>query len=348
MKTKSVLVYFLMAGSILCYTGCGKNDAKEADNSVVKVETEQVKYADGSQMMSYSGTMEESETVPMSFNGVGTVLKVLVKEGDFVRKGQLLAVMNDETSKNAYQMSLATQKRAQDAYNRLLPMYKNGTLPEIKFIEVETALQQANSAAAISKKNLEDCRLYSLTDGMVGKRSIEPGMSVMPGIAGITVVKIEKVFARFSVSENEIVQIKKGQKAQIKVGALGNEEFSGVVEEVGVMADPIAHTYKVKVAITNRDRKLKPGMICNVFLDNCKPGSRLVVPNSSVLVDERGRNYVYTVNSSNNTVQRKYIKTGEMLTNGIVVAEGLSSGENVITAGQHKVVDNALVQVIKK
>lgn len=63
-------------------------------------------------------------------------------------------MLNDETYKNAYDMSLATLKQAEDAYNRLLPMYKNGNLPEIKLVEVETGLQQAKSATLIAKRML--------------------------------------------------------------------------------------------------------------------------------------------------------------------------------------------------
>jgi RND family efflux transporter MFP subunit len=241
-------------------------------------------------------------------------------------------------------MSLATFKQAEDAHKRLQPMYKNGNLPEIKFVEVETGLQKAKSATAIAKKSLDDCKLYSPVDGVVGKRSIEPGMTTLPNIASINIVKIEKVFARVPVSENEISLVKRGDKAKIKIAALDNSEFTGKVEEIGVMADPQTHTYKIKIGIVNNNRQIKPGMICNVILSKSNNTPGLFVPSQAVLIDEIGRNFVYAVN--NNKAEKKFVKTGELLNNGVEVTEGLESGEQVVITGQQKLVDGSLVHII--
>ncbi|OGU65339.1 MAG: hypothetical protein A2X62_08070 [Stygiobacter sp. GWC2_38_9] len=292
--------------------------------------------------------MEEAESIPLSFSVVGSVASVLVSEGDFVKKGQLLAVLNNETYKNVYEMSLASQKQAEDAYKRLLPMFKNGNLPEIKLVEVETGLQQAKSATLIAKKNLDDCNLYSPVDGIVGKRSIEPGMSAIPNYTSITLVKIEKVFARVPVSESEISSIKNGDKAKIKIGALNNSEFTGTVEEIGVMADPIAHTYKIKIGIVNTNRQIKPGMICNVtiYKNKTNEAAGLFIPSRAVLVDEQGDNFVYVVD--NNKAVRKYVKTGKLLKNGVEITEGLNDGEQIVVAGQQKLVDNSSIRIVNR
>ena len=105
----------------------------------------------------------------------------------------------------------------------------------------------------------------------------------------INIVKIQKVFARVSVSENEIASIKKGDKVIIRIAALNNAEFEGPVEEIGVMADPIAHTYNIKIAIINKNAKLKPGMICNVIMNKTKDNLGLIVPSHSIMIDESGK-----------------------------------------------------------
>jgi membrane fusion protein, multidrug efflux system len=328
---------------------CGNTKNENNDqNTSINVEVQKTIKVDGNQNLTYSGTIEESESIPLSFGGMGTVSRVLVSEGDFVKKGQLLAELNDETSRHAYELSSASFKQAEDAYKRLLPMYKNGNLPEIKFVEVETGLQQAKSATSIAKKSLDDCKLYATANGIVGKRSIDPGMSALPGMASITIVKIEKVFARVSISENEISSIKKGNKAKIKIAALKNDEYNGNVEEIGVMADPIAHTYKIKIGIANNNREIKPGMICNVYIESESAVKGLFVPDRAVLVDEKGKNFVYTIDSSNNKAKRKYVQTGKLMKSGIEITEGLFEGEQIVIAGQQKLVDNAIVNIINK
>jgi len=331
--------------SVFCI-GCSESSGRRLNDIPVNVVVHQITTFNGNEEIAYSGTMEESESTPLSFSGVGTVARVLVSEGDFVSKGQLLAELNDETYKNTYEMTLATLKQAEDAYKRLQPMYKNGNLPEIKLVEVETGLQQAKAAAAISKKSLDDCKLYSPVSGIVGKRSIEPGMTAMPNLTSINIVKIEKVFARVPISENEIASVKKGDKAKIKIAALNNAEYTGTVEEVGVMADPIAHTYKIKIGIANSNRQIKPGMICNVFLSKANNTPGLFIPGQAVLVDEQGRNFVYAV--SNNKAEKKFVKTGKLLRSGVEIIEGLNSGEQIVIVGLQKLVDNSLVKIVNQ
>lgn len=347
MKSTTILICCLLITSGYFFQGCSENNkADTLNNSAVTVEVVQIEKAGGNESFSYSGTIEESETIPLSFPVVGNVSHVLVSEGDFVRKGQLLATLNDETYKNAYEMSLASQKQAEDAYKRLTPMYKNGSLPEIKYVEVETALQQAKAAASIAKKNWDDCKLYSPVDGVVGKCSIDPGMSAMPNLTSITIVKIEKVFALVSVSENEISSIKKRDNAKVKIAALNNSGFTGAVEEIGVIADPLAHTYKIKIGIANSSRQIKPGMICSITLNKSDEIPGLFVPGRSVLVDEEGRNFVYTVYQ--NKAVKKYISTGRLLKNGVEITSGLSDGEQIVVAGQQRLVDDSFVRIVNR
>jgi membrane fusion protein (multidrug efflux system) len=325
--------------------GC-KTSKDSVQKEPVRVEVQQVMTADSRQSLAYSGTIEESETIPLSFSSVGTVSQVFVSEGSVVKKGQLLATLDNTTYQNAYAMVHATEQQAEDAYNRLTPMHKNGNLPEVKYVEVETGLHQAKAAAAIAKKSLDDCNLYATTDGIVGKRYINPGMVALPNVTPITLVKISKVYARVPVSENEISSIQKGDKAAVIIGALGSREFYGTVEEIGVLADPLAHTYKIKIGIANHDWEIKPGMICNVTLNKVNEIPGLFVPSRAVLVDEQGRNFVYAVDQ--NKAVRKYVTTGKLLTNGVEIVNGLNDGEQIVVAGQQKLVGGSLIQVVNR
>jgi len=346
MSKDKILTGMLIVIASVIYLGCGNAPGNKLTNDSVDVEVQQAVSLDGSQTFAYSGTIEESESLPISFSTVGSVSRVLVSEGDYIRKGQLLAVLNDETFRNIYDMTLASQKQAEDGYKRLLPMYKNGNLPEIKLVEVETGLQQAKASALIAKKNVDDCKLYSPVDGVVGKRAIDPGMTAMPNLTSITIIKIDKVFAKVSISESDISNIKKGDIAKIKIGALNYSEFTGKVEEIGVMSDPIAHTYKIKIGIGNKDRQIKPGMICNVSLEKINNSAGLFVPDRAVLIDEQGRNFVYTVNQ--NKAGKKYVQTGKLMSKGVEITGGLNNGEEVVVAGQQKLVDNSNVRIIKR
>ncbi len=344
MRAKNLLIGAL----IPCLWAAGCRASKEAAPAAsgVKVLIQKARPADGTQEFAYSGTIAESETVPQSFLVSGTVIRVHVDEGDSVAKGQLLAELDDTSYRNGCEMAMAAEKQAEDAFNRLSRMYKNGNLPEVKYVEVQSGLQRARAAAANAKKNVDDCRLTAVTSGYVGRRAIEPGMIAMPNLASITIVGIAKVYARIPVPENDIAVVRKGDPATIRIGALGPQAYEGTVEDVGVVADPMARTYNIKIAVANPDRTIKPGMVCTAVLRSPGRSRGPIVPNEAVLVDETGRNYVYALDASRRTALRIPVKIGALLADGIEIVEGLSAGAEVVVSGQHRLTDRAAVVIV--
>lgn len=328
--------------------GCRAGGAARRGPGPVRVVVSRVALAETGREFAYSGTMTESETLPQSFAVTGTVTRVHVNEGDVVARGALLAEIDDENYRQALEMTRAAEKQAEDAFQRLSRMYKNGNLPEIKYVEVETGLQRARAAAAIARKNVADCHLRADASGYVGKRSVDPGMMAVPGLAAITVVRIDKVFARVPVPENDLPLLHEGGPVAIRIGALGGREFAGRIEDIGVVADPLAHSYKVRIAVANPDRAIKPGMVCTASVKGLERSSGLVVPNRAVLVDETGRHYVYRLDAAGNRAFVRTVRLGELLQNGIRVTEGLGAGDAVVVSGQHKLVDGAAVQAVER
>ena len=108
----------------------------------------------------YVGTVEESYGSQLSFSQMGTVAEVLVDEGQAVRQGQALATLDKTTVQNTYNIAKSTLDQARDAYNRLNTLYKKGSLPEIKFIEIQTQLAQAEASEKIARKSISDCALH--------------------------------------------------------------------------------------------------------------------------------------------------------------------------------------------
>lgn len=345
------LEYWLAVATVVCMgSGCTSRNEKiyvaDADQAV-KVKVLPIGANSGNTDRSYIGTIEESRSVPLSFLISGTVEQVLADEGQYVEKGQLLAVLNSESYKNTYQIALASEEQAQDAFNRMEPVYKKGSLPEIKYIEVKTGLEQARSMAAISKKNMNDCNLYVPESGMIGKRMVEPGMSVIPGNPVFQLVKIEKVKVKIPVPENEITGIVKGQKAEVTISALDNQRFEGKITEIGVLSNPLSHTYTVKIELDNLGRQMKPGMVCNVSLDNTAVPDRIVVPMSAIQVGGDGSKYVFVADAQNHKALTRPVVTGSFVSNGIMIKEGLSAGDLLIVEGYQKLNRNSTIQIVK-
>ncbi len=147
MKTNLILFAILM-GLASCQP---KQEVAKNGDTAIRVKTQTVQTVTGTSGLRYSGTVEAAQTIPLSFQSTGTVEQVLVQEGDAVRKGQLLAVVNKADNQSIYNSSQASYKQAKDAYDRLKQVYDNGSLSEVKWVEMETNLKQAESQLELSK-----------------------------------------------------------------------------------------------------------------------------------------------------------------------------------------------------
>ena len=319
----------------LLFACSNKKETAENREKIIPVKLMKIAAENTASMQSYVGTVEESTAVSLAFASMGTVEQVYVSEGQRVAKGQLLAKLNTTTAENSYQMMLSKQQQAQDAYDRLVKVHENGSMPDIKFVEVETGLQQAKSMTAVAKKNLDDCRLYAPRDGVIASRNVEVGSSAMPGIEAFKLVSIGTVNIKISIPENEIGKIAEGQQATVETPALDNAVFAGKIEMKGVVANAISHTYEAKISINNPQAKLMPGMVCKVFLTNDAKTAEIVVPNRTIQISADDSLYVWIADSG--VAKRRFVKIGGLNDNGIVIAEGLSAGDSLIVEGFQKV-----------
>lgn len=329
--------------SALIWISCsGKKDENQAIRAVpVKV----VKVSESSYMNSrnYVGTVEAVSSSSLSFEVMGNVSKVFVTEGENVQKGKLLATLDKATLQNSYNASLASLKEAQDAYNRMKSLYDNGSLPEMKWVEVQSKLQQAVSMEQISRKSLKDAGLYAPFSGVISSKSIEPGMNVMPGIEVMQLADISTVNIKIAVPEKEISRVNKGQQAEVMVGALGDKLFTGVVSEKGIAANPLAHTYEVKIKLNNTSHELMPGMVCKVGVHSRETEAGIVLPNHTVQLQPDGKKFVWVVKG--NAASQRMVSTGELTTQGVVITAGLQPGDEVIVSGNQKVSEGTKIAI---
>ncbi len=340
------IIYLL----ILCVTVYSCTTKTTAENSVNKekegtlVKISQASRQSENFILNYSGLTEPVLTVPLSFQLPGTVEKVLVDEGDQVRKGQVLAILDQTTFQSAYNAALASQTRALDAYERLKKVYDNGSLPEIKWQEIKSQVEQANSSAQIAKKNLENCKILAPVNGTVGSRNIEAGATATPGISVFNIITTNELYARISVPENEINKIKPGQQADVTFPALGEGIYIGEVEKVAVIANTISKTFEVKIRINNPKGELRPGTVCNVNLSlNTGNNTNILVPVQAVQKDAFGKNYLYLVAKNEGIATRREVQTAGIINNQLCITSGLNEGEYYVVEGQQKLSDNSKV-----
>ncbi len=335
--------WLAIAASVLGLGGaaCRRVSPPPIPPQVVRVAV--ARETDSAHDLRLSGTIEAERSTSLSFSVPGTVDEVLVQEGETVRQGQALARLNARSYKDALGIAKSKADQAADAHRRLEPMHRNRTVPEVKWVEVETGLQQARLSLSMAQTNVDDTVLRAPESGVVARRSVEPGGIAVPGVPAIVLVQTRTVLATAPVPETRVAGVKKGQAARLVVGALGRT-FEGTVREVGVIANPLTRTYTVRVAVPNPEAVLRLGMVTEVFLRQENPILAVIVPPEAVRVDETGQPCVYIVRQDGK-LRRQAVVVSGFLGAGAALANGVAAGDLVVTSGSPMLADGMFVKV---
>lgn len=332
MKRRVIGVVFCAALLVCCTNKIGSPEKEQG----ISVKVLEVKVSEVGNQQNYVGTVEEVFSSLLSFEVSGNVNNLYVREGQKVHRGQLIASLDKTMLTNNHTAALSALEQAKDVYQRMKILYENNSLPEIKWIEVQTALQQAESVESNARKNLNDCNLYAPFPGIITERNVESGTNVLPGMTAFKLVSIDKVKIKIAVPEKEISNTRLGQTANIRIAALGNKRIKGKISEKNVIANPLSHTYEVKIELDNPDYDLMPGMVCNVNVNDANDNpEKIILPVNVVQVSHTGENFVWL--AIHNHARRRIIETGGFSDNGVIVSEGLTIGEQVIIEGNQKV-----------
>lgn len=325
----------LLLGLLLFMTACSSKTEHQIQPIAVEVETVSASTEDLNR--SYVGTIEEEEAVSVSFTGMGTLKRVLVSEGQAVHQGQLLAELDDTQAQNLLDAAKASYHQAEDAIARYKQLYDKGSLAESKWIEAQSRLDEMKASLRSAEKNLKDCRLVAPVSGIVGKKQMTAGMTALPSEPVMTLYKINNVKVKVSVPEREIAEITAHTPSQISVKA-ANVKLAGGRIEKGVVADPLTHTYDIRIMLDNKEQMFLPGMVCDVLIGLNRSNSQehFSLPVRCIQQSADGTLFVWIVDASCH-VKRQLITLGETQGNRIEILSGLTQGMKVIIAGYQKV-----------
>ncbi len=316
---------------------CEKKES-ERKQETMKVTVERVSEDAQFGVMPYVGTVEPEQTTMVSFTGMAILKSIYVSEGQQVRKGQLLATIDDTQARNALAAAASQLAQAQDAQKRMKQLYENKSLPDMKWVEVESKVQQAEASYQMSKKALEDCSIYAPCNGVVGDKIMGVGETVLPTQPVLTILSINNVKVRVSIPEKEISTIQPNSVSHVFVEALPGESFHSQKIEKGVSADAVTHTYDVRICLPNPERRLLPGMVAQVeILPDSAQMAILTLPVKAVQQAADRSLFVWMVKDGK--AQRNAVTVGRAVGNRIHVTSGLKNADQVIVDGYQKVSD---------
>jgi RND family efflux transporter MFP subunit len=326
-----------------CHTG-GKPSAPA--DTAIPVVIQSAQTAATRHTINISGNIEGSKTVHLGFMVAGKINFIAADEGQSVSNGQLLASLDPQNYAIAKEIADASTNQAQDEYNRLKIMYDRKSISESDFSKITNTLAQARAQQKLQAKNLSDTRLYSPISGVLLKKSAEAGEITSAGMPLFTVSDIRTVKVNAYIPESELNNVKLGQEASVLVAAV-NDTFHGKVTEVGAAADAAARAFTVKITLDNPRLLIRPGMIAEIRLAAGSESNILAIPVEAVLHDIDGQPYVYVVDPQRQQAFKRKISIGQLNGSLMEITAGLNTDEKIVTGGQQKLNDGAVVSFSK-
>lgn len=331
---------------ILCACHHEKATVAAPPRVAVKVAGSSAANSDG---RSFSGTVESADESTVSFSVPGTITKIFVDEGQRVGKGQILAKVKSESLQNASNIANAELEEARDAYHRLKRLHDADALPDIKWVEVQSKLKQAENAVELANRAVSDATLTSPLSGYVSQKLADDGQTVIAAQPVLRIVDLDKLQVNISVPENEISAFTIGTTANITVAATDSIRITGKLGQKGVVADPLTRTYNVKFDITNAGGRILPGMIAAVNVEGLSTdpatvtNTQMTLPSQAVLLAADNRLFVWVVKDGK--AMQRFVTANELLTDGVKILSGIAPGDSVIVAGMQKVSNGTQVTV---
>lgn len=357
---RAIFSLFALLALISCSQG--KSGQRPAGNAV-PIETGKVRHVQEREFVSVSGTVTSPDApVEVSFLVSGKVLEVLPREGESVKKAQLLARIDPTDYDLSLQAALAKTRqarialsRSKDEYARMKFLYDTKSLAENDFEKFKALwlsdrqlVAQAVANEKFAKKRLGDTSLYAPVSGFISRRSIEPGQTASPALPAFEIVKLDPVEISVGVPETDIHLLKLGQKALVTVPALQGKSFEGKVRLINVSADPTTRTYMTRIVVPNPGHILRLGMVAEARIEGDGTLNLMTLPAETILRDPQGATIVFVYYPEQGRVYSRRVETGSVYGRQIAVKSGLSGDERIVFAGQGKLRDGALVTLAGK
>ena len=342
--------------------GCG-GEQQEVKKTLRPVKYQEVGFLGGEKIRAFSGTAQTDKIVNLSFRSSGIITVFDMKLGQRVKKGQLLAKLDNVSSRLAYEQSLTTLNSAASqmntaklSLNRVRSLYEKGSTSlsdfeaaKNSFKTAEESYKSAKRGVDIQAEQIQYGYIYAPEDGIIASITSEVDENVQAGQAVAVLNAGTDMEISLGIPESVINGVSQNMGVEVDFSSLGGQKFKGKVTEVAPAVDANTATYPVRVMVTNPSDAIKSGMAANVtfdFSDHKLDNTILVVPANAVGEDSNGR-FVFLVEGEVESakVKKQHIQIGNLTSEGFEVTSGLSVGQKIATAGLQTLLDGQEVRL---
>jgi RND family efflux transporter MFP subunit len=342
----------LLAGLLPLFllAACGEDKAvtKTAADEIHPVQVVTVQQENLQRTINAVGTVRYRRETPLGFTTPGKVATVRFEEGDFVKRGALLAAL-DTTSVGAdVSVATAERDRARSEFERLRSLYADGWVTKARYEAAEATVKAADARVRQAGFASGTAQLYAPSSGVVLTRNVQPGQIIAAGTPALILGEGDEGFVfRVPIIDRDASKLRVGMAADIAIESLGGAPITATISEIDGRANEATGAFTVQFRLANRPQ-LRSGQIgtATIKLPAADSGSTLQIPASALFGVRTGEGLVYVVDAKSR-VETRNVAIERVTDEFVIVSGGLKPGDIIVTSGLEKLRTGSKVRAIK-
>ncbi|MFK5878483.1 MAG: efflux RND transporter periplasmic adaptor subunit [Flavobacteriaceae bacterium] len=320
------------------------------DSKYPLVTTFKVETVDFNHYLEIQGNVVTKQNIVVYPEFSGTLIKMLVKEGQHVSKGQMLARIDDGGMSQQLAQVEAQATLAKTTYERQKRLWDQKIGSEMQYLQAETTYKAQQNAVNQLKKQLAKAIVRAPFSGIIDDVFTEQGTVVSPGLSQLLrIVNLNNMYIEAEIPENNLLSIKKGKSVEVYFPVLGKTVHTKV-RQVGNYINPSNRSFKIEIGLPNKDGEIKPNLTSKLKINDYSNENAILIPQSIINENALGQQYVYVVTDkkdSKGKAEKVIIETGKTQGDIIEVLSGLEHGVEVIEEGARNVNEGQTVKVLE-
>ncbi len=335
----------------LTMTGCGgKTEAKKLQtlaDELIPVRLAAVSRASTAEPVKASGLVASETEAKLSFKTGGIIQRIFVKEGDAVRRGQVLAVLNlTEINAQVQQATEAVGKAERDL-GRVKNLYRDSVATFEQVQNLTTALNVAQNNLDIARYNRGFSEIRATTNGVIMKKLANEGELAAPG-AGVLLLSAtdrKDWIVKAGISDKDWVRLKEGNRAEVRLDAYPNQTFPATVSNLSVGTDAASGLYQAELKLSTAPAKMATGIFASVLIFPTVKTSLTAIPVDALIEGTDRDAFVYV--AEGDKARRRAVKVAYLDGTSAYLQSGLDGVSQVVTDGSAYLTEGMRVKVVK-
>jgi len=319
---------------------------EDPDKHKILVVLEELKYTPFKHYFEAHGSVESISEAFISPELNGQIKQIKVHEGDRVKKGQLLVVLNTSITENTIEEVKTSLQLATTVFEKQERLWEQNIGSEMQYLQAKNNKEALESKLKTLQAQLDMAYVRSPINGIVDNIFYKEGELAIPGRQLMQIVNLSELYINADVSEAYLPKIKKGDIVQLSFPSYPAIEMEVPIQRVGNVINPQNRSFTVQLKISNREEKLKPNILAIIKINDYSTDAALVVPTILLKQDIKGTYMYIAAEDENGYKARKvYVETGISYQEKSIILKGLEPGQKIITKGYNMVSDGSKIKM---